>query len=528
MNKTIYYNGNIITMEKQLYAEAILIEGNKIKYIGKLSEISNQNTKMYNLEGKTLLPAFIDSHSHITSFAQTIGLISLENTKNFDDIINKIKEFKDNNIIKKNKWIICFGYDNNNLIEKNHPDKNILDKASNENPIIITHKSGHMGVLNSYAIKLLGINSNTENPNGGIIGRIEGTNEPNGYLEETAFSINSSKIPSPSKEKLTENFIKAQNIYFKNGITTAQEGLTKKDNFSFLKMLSENNDIKIDIVCYIDLKNNKEIISENKNYLNKYNNNLKIGGYKIFLDGSPQGKTAWLSKPYINSGNYCGYPIYKDYEINNFIETSFNENMQLLSHCNGDAAAEQLINCFKQTINKKNIKNTLRPVMIHAQTIQYNQLKEMNKINMIASFFNAHTYYWGDTHIRNLGLERASKISPIKSAIENNVIYTLHQDTPVIMPNMIESIWCAVNRITKNGITLGEEEKISPIYAIEAITKNSAYQYFEEKTKGTLKEGKNADMIILDKNPLTTEHNEIKNIKIVETIKSGKTVYSCQ
>ncbi|MGO0862293.1 amidohydrolase family protein, partial [Clostridioides difficile] len=199
-------------------------------------------------------------------------------------------------------------------------------------------------------------------------------------------------------------------------------------------------------------------------FVKKYVNRFKIGGYKIFLDGSPQGKTAWLTKPYENSEDgYCGYPIYKDEEVEKFINISVEEKMQLLTHCNGDAAADQLINSFEKVIKEKNIKDDMRPVMIHAQTVREDQVDEMKKINMIPSYFVAHTYYWGDIHIKNLGESRAFKISPLKTTIEKGLIYTLHQDTPVIAPNMLETIWCAVNRITKKGVLIGENEKISPL-----------------------------------------------------------------
>ena len=147
----------------------------------------------------------------------------------------------------------------------------------------------------------------------------------------------------------------------------------------------------------------------------------------------------------------------------------------------------------------------------------------MKKCNIVPSFFVAHTYYWGDTHIKNFGLVRANKIRPLKSALDKNIIFTLHQDSPVIEPNMFETIWCAVNRKTKSGITLGKDEQIPVLDAIKAVTIYGAYQYFEEDIKGSIKEGKLANLIIVDKNPLKIPKEDIKNIKILETIKEGKT-----
>ena len=195
--------------------------------------------------------------------------------------------------------------------------------------------------------------------------------------------------------------------------------------------------------------------------------------------------------------------------------------MQILAHCNGDKAAEQYINAIKNI----DLKNE-RPVMIHAQLLDTDQLEDVKKCHIIPSFFVAHTYYWGDTHIKNFGIKRASKISPLKSAINKNIIFTLHQDSPVIEPNMFETIWCAVNRKTKSNVILGKKEQISVLDAVKAVTINAAYQYFEEDKKGSIKEGKIANLIIVDKNPLKIEKDKIREIKILETIKEGQTLYN--
>ena len=163
--------------------------------------------------------------------------------------------------------------------------------------------------------------------------------------------------------------------------------------------------------------------------------------------------------------------------------------------------------------------------MIHAQLLQPEQLADMAKLNLIASFFIAHIYHWGDTHIQNFGMERASQISPVGTAIQEGVTYTFHQDTPVIAPNMMDTIWCAVNRKTRNGIELGEEQKISVYDALKAITIHGAYQYFEEDKKGSIREGKLADLVILDQNPLKVNPMDLRDIQVVCTIKNGDILF---
>ncbi|HEF0371473.1 TPA: amidohydrolase [Clostridioides difficile] len=531
MKEKIYYNGNIITMEDSICGDAILIKDKIIKKIGTKEEVfalKNKDTEIIDLQGKTLMPSFIDSHSHLIAFATTLKLVPLEDATSFKDIVKKIQDFKESNNIKKGDWIIGFSYDNNFLEENKHPDKNVLDSASSENPILISHASGHMGVANTLGLKQLGVTNETYDPEGGHIGRVEGSEEPNGYLEENAFFNVSSKIKPPSSNEIFNSIEKAQDIYLSYGITIAQEGLMEENQFNLLKAMANQNKLKIDVVGYVNLKKSKPVADNNREFIKKYINRFKIGGYKIFLDGSPQGKTAWLSKPYENSDDgYCGYPIYKDEEVEKFIDISLKEKMQLLTHCNGDAAAEQLIDVFEKVLTlKEQSSNNMRPVMIHAQTVREDQIDDMKRINMIPSYFVAHTYYWGDIHIKNLGEDRAFKISPLKTTIEKGLIYTLHQDTPVIAPNMLETVWCAVNRITKKGVQIGENEKISPLDALKGVTINAAYQYFEEDKKGSIKEGKLANLIILDENPLTIDPMKIKDIKVLQTIREGEVLYS--
>ena len=229
-----------------------------------------------------------------------------------------------------------------------------------------------------------------------------------------------------------------------------------------------------------------------------------------------------MRTPYIDDKEYYGYGTMNDEDVKKDVESAYEEKLQILAHCNGDKAAEQYINAIKST--NKNI-GEIRPVLIHGQLLGTDQLKEVKENGIIPSFFIAHIYHWGDIHIKNFGFERASKISPAGSAIQNDIKFTFHQDAPVIEPNMFETIWCAVNRKTKEGKVLGEDEEISVLDAIKAVTINSAYQYFEEDYKGSIKEGKFADLIIVDKNPLNVEKEEIRNVKVLETIKSGETVW---
>ena len=514
MASQLYYNGDIITMEKEKeQVEAVLVEEGIIQKVGKEEELralKKQDTEEIDLKGKTMLPAFIDAHSHIMAFARTLAYISLANCKTIEDILKQLKQKLEEQT--SDTWLIGVEYDQNNLQEKRHPTRWELDNVCRDKPICITHISGHMGVVNSKGLEMMQITENSQPPKGGLYGRENGL--LNGYLEEAAFFEKTKKIDKISREKLLSLLDQAQRIYRSYGIKTVQDGLSTKEDFELLKEMSQKKRWNIDIISYIKMEE-ASVLKENKSYIRKYQNHLKIGGYKIILDGSPQGKTAWLTKPYEGEKEYKGYPAKTKEEVEESIKKAIADNLQLLAHCNGDAAAEQFIQACEE-IPVEKIKS-IRPVMIHAQTVRKDQLKRMKKLGMIPSFFVAHVYYWGDIHLKNLGKSRANSISPAKEAKKLGLIYSFHQDTPVIAPNMLETIWCAVNRKTKEGVYL-EAEEITVYEALKAITISAAYQYFEEKEKGSIQEGKKADFVILDKNPLKVPKETIRDIQIVEVI----------
>lgn len=523
--KTIYYHGTIITMdENKPEATAIYIQDGKIVAVGADEEIlayQDGNTILIDLGGKTMLPGFIDGHSHFSGVANSLSQCDLANVTNFQEIVTTLKSFIENRSLPKEAWVVGCNYDHNFLTEKKHPDRYLLDQVSRTHPVVIVHASSHMGVANSAALKAQHIDENTPDPAGGHYGRNQ-NQQPNGYMEENAFIQFQNNMPMISFEELQKNLQEAQHIYASHGITTVQEGMVAAP----LWQLLTHTPLYLDVVAYIDIINHLDLLTDNQKYLNRYHQHLKIGGYKIFLDGSPQGRTAWMKEPYKDGdGKYCGYPILTNDALATHVNAALDRHQQLLAHCNGDAAAQQYIDVFTSELEKRQDQTSYRPVMVHAQFVQPQQLKQMKKIGMMPSFFTSHTYYWGDIHIANVGYEKASQISPAKSACAIGLPFTFHQDSPVVPCDMIKTIWCACNRITKNGVRLGENQCISVIEALKAITINGAYQYFEEDTKGSLTPNKVADCVILDQNPLTTDIKALDQIQVLTTIKGGKVIY---
>lgn len=515
--------------ETCLRTEAVYIEDGRVRGRGTKEEmlaLKKKDTVCTDLEGRTLMPAFIDGHSHFTGLANSLSQCDLSEAKNFDDIIEKMRAFLKENNIPKGEWVAGANYDHNFLEEKQHPNRRVLDQISAEHPIVIVHASSHMGAANSLAFKCQGISEEVSDPEGGHYGR-DGEGRLNGYMEENAFIGFQNSLPMIPVERLFALMQKAQEIYASYGITTVQEGMVTKPLFQLLKTAADQKLLYLDLAAYLDLETCKDMPAQYPEYQKQYRNRLKIGGFKIFLDGSPQGRTAWMKEPYENaSDGYRGYPIKTDEHLYRLILEALRQGQQLLSHCNGDAAAEQLVNQFERVHKDYPLYALNRPVMIHAQLVAEEELRRMKELSMSPSFFTAHTYYWGDIHIENFGMSRAENISPAKTALRLGLPFTFHQDSPVLPPDIFRTLWCAEERVTRKGVRLNPKESISIYEGLKAMTRNGALQYFEEDSKGSIEPGKLADFVILDRNPLEIPAEEVKDIRVMKTFKEGNCVYS--
>ncbi|GGG46777.1 hydrolase [Bizionia arctica] len=536
-NAQVFFGGDIITMvgDTPEYAEAVVENNGKIVFVGSSDEamtIAGKGHKMIDLKGKTLLPGFIDAHGHVYNS----GLMSLAagllpepdgDCGSIDVLIEKMKQWQIDNpeIIKKYNVILGMGYDDSQLSEKRHPTADDLDKISTEIPVLVVHQSSHLGSMNHKALELVGYVDGVKDPEGGVIRREPGTNKPNGVLEEMAFFAPLIKLMGQLDYNSNLEVAKAgMASYIKYGYTTAQEGRATKDVCEIWKTLGESGDLKIDVAGYPDLQIEMDYMMQ-EGVQKEYKNHYRTAGVKLSLDGSPQGKTAWISEPYTSDKNNSGYPAIPDNEeVQRLIDTAFVKNWQVLAHCNGDAASDQYLNALKTATANYSNKGR-RDVMVHSQTVRLDQLDDMKTLGIIPSFFGMHTFYWGDVHVENLGKERAYKISPAATAKKKGMLFTQHHDSPIVFPNSIMILHAVVNRTSRTGQIIGADERISPYDAIKSITSAAAYQHYEEDLKGDLTEGKLADFVILDKNPLKVSPDKIKEIQVLQTIKEGQVVY---
>lgn len=537
----IYTGGDIITInDSQPTAEALAVKDGKIIAVGSKADVLKHKasaTKMVDLRGKTLLPGFIDAHGHVFNAglqALAANLLARPDGK-VNDIVT-LQQMLSNwaekhpERIARTGWIIGFGYDNSQLKEQHHPTRDDLNAVSTTVPVLAIHQSGHLAVINSKGLEVAGITAATKDPAGGVIRRREGGSEPDGVLEEMAFFELVFKVLGTLGTDDNKALLKAGlDLYARYGFTTAQEGRATPEAIATEATVAREGGLNMDVVAYADIQGAADTIKPPW-HAKTYTQHFRIGGAKLNLDGSPQGKTAWLTKPYHvppagQSADYLGYPAVPDNTAVALVDKAFSNGWQILAHCNGDAAADQFIMAIRVATEKHGNADR-RPVMIHAQTVREDQLDEMAKLGIIPSFFGMHTYYWGDWHRDSvLGPERAERISPAASALKRGMIYTQHHDAPVALPSSIMILASQVNRTTRSGQVLGPEQRVSVMDALKSITINAAYQYFEEMTKGSLEPGKLADFVILDKNPQKIEPMDIYNIQVVETIKEGKSIY---
>lgn len=534
---TLFVNGTVLTMnEAAPRAEAVAIKNGLILAVGDRDATEarfDDKVSVRDLEGHTILPGLIDAHGHFAIGASTAVMADLQPSPAGDvDTLAalgaKLEEWRMAN--PASPWILGFGYDDSLLAENRHPTRDDLDKISDEVPILLLHVSAHLLSCNSPCLAASGITAETENPLGGVIRRKAGTQEPDGVLEETAMQLALANLPTPTPESAMGAMAANQALYVRNGITTVQEGAGRAAQLGGIAAFAGTGALDIDIVGY-QFMNSPDGLADTFETSRTYENHFRIGGIKLVLDGSPQGKTAWLTEPYhvIPSGNpadYAGYATMDAMAVDGLLAKAFERNVQVLAHANGDAAADQLLAGVESANELHGIADR-RPVMIHAQTARDDQLDRMHSQGMIPSFFVAHTFYWGDWHRDSvLGPDRAMRISPLRSALDRDIVLTIHNDSPVVPPDMMRLVWTAVNRQTRSGQVLGEQERVSPMEALEAITIDAAYQYFEEDSKGSIEIGKRADLAILSADPTEVEPLAIADIAVLETIKDGEVIYS--
>jgi predicted amidohydrolase YtcJ len=528
----IMSGGAIITMagDQPVTVEAILVRDGKIAASGKLAEVKKTargKAEMLDLKGRTLLPGFIDAHGHMGYVGQNAAMVQLQpppvgTVKNIAELQEALRTYQRPPGVP---LIIGNGYDDSQLAERRHPTRADLDAVSDSVPILILHVSGHFAAMNSAMLKMVGYGPDTVDPQGGVIRREADGKTPNGVLEETALYPVLKVLTPPNIDAGIAPLVTGAKIYAANGISTGQDGRVMPEAWAALEEANKRGLLPIDVVALTSFERDwPEVLRARIG--KPYVGHLRIGGIKLVLDGSPQGRTAWLKDPvpippHGQKEGYAGYPAIDLKLFNAKLADAAKNGWQVFVHVNGDAAAQALIDGVRA-----NGLAGKRTVAIHNQVVQLDQLKDMKALDIQPSFFANHTYYWGDWHREvALGPKRAEFISPQATAWALGLRPTAHNDSPVVPPDIMRLVWSSVNRRTQSGDILGPMERIGVYCALQQVTINAAWQIGEDGEKGSIETGKRADLVLLDGNPLTIDPAELYKLRVVATIKDGKTIF---
>ncbi len=539
---TIFYGGPIITVNaKNDEVQALAIQNGKIVAVGSkdsvVKEWQSNATKMIDLKGQTLMPGFVEPHVHImvTSVFEGLGL----NLSNFslpydtkETLIQKMKTALKN--VPAGAWLFGFGVDPSRttpfMAELTADD---LDQVSKDVPIFIVNQSGHIAYVNHKALELAGVNNKTPNPAGGGVyvkdakGNLTGKLiEPPSYLPFMA------KMPNPTEEQLFAAIQGTMRKMASTGVTTASD-MSVGGNFgvdkeiAIYKSIFAKNASPIRVRGYLF----SEVLPAGYKTIkpNDGDDKLRFIGVKYITDGSTQGLTAALNQPYSypKNSHWSGALNYKDSDLYASMKSYFDQGWQISSHSNGDKAIDQALNSYEKLLagNPKPQDRRLR--IEHFTVNNESQVKKAVRLGVVPSFTIGHVDYWGsafDNHI--LGSERAKRIDPAGDFKRAGGKFTLHSDTPVSNVGPLNYVSEEVTRLWQlpPQKILGPTQAVSIDDALRAVTIDAAYQIFADNIIGSLEVGKQADLVVLEKNPRTTPPADIRNIKVKETWIDGKPV----
>jgi predicted amidohydrolase YtcJ len=539
----VYTNAQVVTMEEdQPTAEAVATKWDKIIAVGSnasIQSLAGPDTQTVDLGNRTMLPGLIEPHNHFHKYGYVALLwVDLQSPPmgqitTMNELIEALRETADKT--PKGQWVCGRGYDDTLISEKRHPTRHDLDKVSTEHPVWIVHTSGHFSSANSKALEIGGITRDTPQPSGGVIRKDLKTGEPDGVLEERPAQILVARhLPPLTMEQRLEGIDLAAKNFLKTGVTSTYDagvvfpGEDRIEIVAFQKAITQGIlPIRTTMMVGIDFLLGE---GDGASYLTGFGDpRLKIGPAKIIVDGSIQGYTGWLTRPYHvpfrEDPSYCGYPVTSPEQLNPLVLEAQKAGLQVAAHGNGDAAIDAILEAYRLAREASPRPDT-RHRIEHCQTVREDQLDTIAAQGVSPSFFVSHTYYWGDRHKAIfLGPERATRISPLKSAVNRGIRFSIHSDSPVTPVSPLFCVFAAVNRITKEGEVLGPEFRLTPEEALRAVTIDAAWQNFDEDIKGSIRPGKLADFTILAEHPYHVPPETIKDIRVDKVVIGGQLGY---
>jgi len=535
----VFINGNVLTMDaNNTVAEAVAVRSDLIEAVGSSDDIMalvTADTTVVDLRGRTLVPGFIDAHGHfpgsgMSAIAADLNSPPIGNINTMAEVLGALSERAEST--PEGDWVTGFGYDDTLLAEMRHPTRAELDAISTQHPVVAMHVSGHMVVVNSVALARVGIDASTPNPEGGVIGRRAGSQEPNGLLEETARLSVMHEMQDLGVLAVYRMMKSAVNEYASIGVTTAQSGGVSAQLGKGLVLFSKLGVIPQRLILFaFETDFGEELLNGDFQAEDYSAERVQMAAVKIVADGSIQGYTGYLSRPYHTpyhgDANYAGYAAVPREKLFKQVLDLHRAGYQIAIHGNGDESIEDILDAFEAAQQAHPVDDP-RMILIHSQMAREDQVARMQALGVTPSFFSAHTYYWGDRH-RDIfiGPDRAAVISPARWAQQYGVRFSSHLDTPVTPMLPLQAVWSQVFRQTSGGEVLGPEQRIGVMDALRAVTIDAAWQVFQEDNRGSLEPGKYADLVVLSGNPLD-EPMAMRELQVERTVIGGATIYQCQ
>nr|WP_300096013.1 amidohydrolase [Sedimentibacter sp.] len=529
--KTILKNGKFY-IEKNNFQEAVLIEDDIIRQVGTNEEIlKNSADKIIDLDGKTVIPGFNDSHMHISLVGDAMTSCNLTATSSINDVIEAGRNFIMSNpgikAVKGRGW----NQDNFQEGEKRSLNRFDLDKISTDIPVVFERVCGHIVSGNSKALEVIGIDETTR-VDGGVI-ELGPDGKPNGVFNENAIRLIREAIPKKENTDRENEFLKAASYALSMGLTSVQScDIMESDfqnMFDLIHSIYENGKTRLryshqynfqkieDFERYLETEFKKGVYDE------KY---LSRGALKLFKDGSLGGRTALMLEPYHDNPDTKGVAALSDEQLQSLCNLAAENNIRVVTHAIGDGAVESVINAYENTM--KGGKNHLRHGIVHCQITSMKQLERIANLNIPVMYQPIFLDYDLKIVESRVGKELASTSYAFNTLKKLGAPISFGTDSPVEDLNPFNNIYCAV---TRQGMDLKPEggfnpgEKMTVEDCVDAYTQGSAFNEFKEDSKGRIKEGFLADLVVLDRDIFTVEHNEIKNIRAEKTMIGGQFVF---
>jgi predicted amidohydrolase YtcJ len=534
---TVYYGGDIITEnENQPRAEAVVTTDGIITFVGSLSEARKAAGADYsenNLAGACLLPGFIDAHGHFGQVINQFAWAELVAQDYFsppvvsiEQIIERLKKHAAKPGRKPGDPIIGYGYHRSRVEEKRHPNKFDLDLVSDTDPVIVVDLSWHIFVFNTVALRLLGVDANTVEDATTGIWRLPDSKEPSGVIQGSLAQEFFFNLPPGSDEEILDGFLQAQDYYFGYGVTTVCEGKSTEKDFRKLDLAAKNGAIKIDVVSFTDYSCIDKVLREFPYKVGEMKDHILLAGMKIISDGT-LATGAYLTKPFEGTTDDYGLQYISFQALKDNVRKCIRNGWRFSVHCIGDAAVDKLLDACESVLDEPGALEGLKLGIInHGTAMRRDQIPRVKKLGLSVSLFPSATSGLFEFMITTIGRERASLTNPIKSAMDAGLLVTAHNDTPVLEANPLIIVWAATNRASvQTGATFSPEERITTEAALKLVTINVAKQFGIDKYTGSVEVGKQADFVVLDKNPLSIPPEQLSQLCITETVKNGVSVY---